>query len=392
MKEDRRVARILAASLVLIASMYLPVAELLTQVDVVEEVSANLLLSTILAALAGVVILLQGAWPVPVVAFCLLLTPGILGVTSANDFRHLQYMVPLFAFVAVAFIVLSPSLALLAERSLLGGALLVLPVWALVWITFDFTLPRASASVVPLAGVVLLVFSSSETRWVRITAISSVILLIGYLAVTTARMGFALTLMVLLIWVWSLSGWSSKMRAVVSGAVVIPSAIYWLGGTWQRDRLFGRDATIDIGPVSLNGEGRVEAAQLTLHPPSGSNIWKVVFGNGGGSSGQRLVDAGFILDKPHNEFIRVFVDGGLILTAALVALLVLPAVIGILNYQRTRDRALLLLPMLVSLILFGFSLTDNALSYIWLMLPAGVLVSWSRSQALNWTPATNQST
>jgi O-antigen ligase len=299
-------------------------------------------------------------------------------------------MVPTFTFVVVAFVILSAGDLRWTQRSMIVAALLVLPTWVVAWIGLEFPLPRASDPVVPLAVLVLLYWTGTQERWFRGVAIASVLGLLSYLAMTTSRMGSAVTLMVVLIWIWTSSRWSVMIKALTSTALVAASTLFWFGGAWGRERLLGRDATIGIGPIRINGEGRVEAANLALgpmpSPASSLGFWQVVAGNGGGTSGQRLVDAGFILDKPHNEFLRAFVDGGLILTAGLAAMICLPLVIGILNYRRTREKTLLLLPMSVSLILLSFSLTDNAMSYIWLMLPAGVLVSWSRSRAVNGSP------
>lgn len=384
------VEQYVTVSVLFAAAGYLAIAELLTRVGTGLAVSLNLVLSTIILFAVGVVSLLQGRWLVLTAYAAVLLLALLSGLEAGNGLRHMQYFVPTLVFLILVFIVLSRENSHLAQRLMFVAALSVLPIWSVAWMAFDFPLPRASDPVVPLAVLVLLFMSSAMRHWLKITAVTSTLLLLGYLALTTARMAFAVTWIVLVIWIWLSSHWPLRMKILSTALLGSASLLYWLGGTWQRERLFGRDATIDIGPVSLNGEGRVEAAQLILQSPSGSSIWQVVFGNGGGTSGERLVDAGFILDKPHNEFIRVFVDGGLVLTTALVALLLLPAAMGILNYRRTRDRTLLLLPTLISLILLGFSMTDNALSYIWLMLPAGVLVSWSRSNALNWAPVTNQ--
>ena len=147
--------------------------------------------------------------------------------------------------------------------------------------------------------------------------------------------------------------------------------------SWPRERLFGRDASISVGPIRVNGEGRVEAASILTRE---SVTWlEVVLGSGPGSAGQTLVDAGFVLDKPHNEFLRAYFDGGLVLLVGLLALIALPSVVGVNNFRRTRDTSALFVPVSVSLIIGGFSLTDNALSYFWLLLPAGVLIAWSRN-------------
>lgn len=382
MKANTSLVALLTRGLVVTASIYLPMAEILTRVNTALGVSLNLVVSLAVAAAAAAVVLYQGLWPVVAVSVGVLLLPMILGIADGNALRHFQYSVPTFTFVVTTFIILRQRDLPFTQQLMVIGASLTLPTWVAVWIVFDLPLPRASAPVVPLAVLVLLYMAGTLNRGLRVVMVSSVFSLAGYLAATTARMSFAVTLVVLLIWIWTSSRWSPKTKTLSSTALVATSTLFWFGRAMGRERLFGRDASIGIGPVTLNGEGRVEAANLALEPASNFRFWQVVFGNGGGTSGQRLVDAGFILDKPHNEFLRAFVDGGLVLTAALGTIMLVPLIVGVLNYQRTGNRSLFLLPTSVSLILLGFSLTDNAMSYIWLMLPAGILVSWSRSRAV----------
>lgn len=374
-----RVSGVLASALIVTAAVYLPVAELLTRVDSDLGPSLNLFVSVLAVCVAGLVLLLQKAWPVLVACVIVTVWFATTGIAEGNDPRHLQYLVPPLALGMTAFVIMGTRNSSQVEKWMLVGSLLVLPAWLVFGFIFDSPVTRASAPVVPVATLVLLTFSQGRGHLLRLVCFASTLLMICYLAWTTSRMASALTLMVVLIWTWTLSPWAPRLRALVSGMLLLLVAFLWLGGSWQRERLFGRDASISIGPLSVNGEGRMEAATIALASVPESSISQLFLGLGGGSSGQQLVDSGFVLDKPHNEFVRVLVDGGIVLVFVLALLATMPLIVGLINYRCTRHKSLLVVPAAVSLIVLGFSLSDNALSYIWLMLPAGVLVSWSRS-------------
>lgn len=372
----------LAAGLVASAAAYLALGELLTYVETSWGVSLNLVFSILITAVATLVGLLQRSWLVLVLLLGIVLVIFPPGLFAGNDLRHLQYVSPSVTFVMVAFMVLDPKRIRATRLWMLTGALLGLPVWTLTWLISGIPLQRASAPVVVVAVVVLLFFSKNSHQLIQVGSLVSVLFLLSYLFLTTARMASALAVTVVLIWLWTLSDWLPRAKGLISGFLLLLSSLYWFGGSWQRERLFGRDPSIGIGPIALNGEGRREGAEIALDSQSAPGVPHLFFGHGGGTSGQRLVDAGFVLDKPHNEFVRVFIDGGLVGVLALLILIAVPLSVGFTNFKWTRDRSLLFLPAVVSIIVFGFALTDNGLSYMWLMLPAGVLVSWSRSNRL----------
>jgi hypothetical protein len=362
---------------VVTGASYLPLGEFLTRISFGYGFSLNLIVSSFLLITILTICLAQHSYIAVVGTSILLVFILITGLRAGTDARHLQYAVPFAIFLAGTGIRLDLQTRIFMSRVFIVGALVALPLWVTIWLLTGESLPRASAPVVPLTVLVLLCFSEARGALTRLTALASVTGLLVLLAVTTARMAFAVSLIIVLIWLIIESGWSLPRRLLTGAVLLTSSALYWFGGSWQRERLFGRDNSLTIGPISLNGEGRTEAADILAAPGHDESIREFILGAGGGSSGQALVAANFHLDKPHNEFIRTFIDGGILLVMCLLATILIPTIIGILNYRRFRDRLCTLIPIFISLLLLGFAISDNALSYAWLMLPASLLVAWS---------------
>jgi hypothetical protein len=345
-------------------------------------VSANFAVSVLVWLAVLSVALLQRLWlPTGVmIATMLFVVSG--GLVQGNGLRHLQYAIPLGILTSCVWFLLSRDQVRNMRVIFVICSLLVLPMWITIFVATGQPLPRASAPIVPLAALALLVLTRPGHWSLRAMSWVSILGLTALLALTTARMAYLVTVTIVACWVVLVERWRLMLKGLLAAVVLAASAAYWLGGEWQRQRLVGRDNSMYIGPLAINGEGRAEASEIVTRDMSSGQIWEVLIGSGGGTSGQRLVDAGFILDKPHNEFVRVFVDGGLMLTLVLVAILVVPAFIGFRNLQAGADRELQVAPMLVSVVLVGFSLSDNPLSYTWLALPAALIVAWSRSKTV----------
>lgn len=156
---------------------------------------------------------------------------------------------------------------------------------------------------------------------------------------------------------------------------------YFLGGAqlallmtsffWNtRSQPFlGGDNGLAVGSLAVNTTGRSTLASRNLEAvlDSSQDLWKVSFGRGIGHS-REISLAALGSETPLNEFIRVFSDLGLfgitVLAASIFALIMM--IVHLLRfyfYAKALEASL----MLMSLIMF--SLTENMLSYSWILLP-----------------------
>lgn len=152
-----------------------------------------------------------------------------------------------------------------------------------------------------------------------------------------------------------------------------------------QDRFSGGDQALDVGGFTLSTQGRDVLWETVL-----DEVWtSPVIGHGTGAA-RRLIEARVAgQTEPHNDFIRVLYDAGVVgLTLLIVGL----AVVVVAGVRRSRDeqepgrlRIYGALAAVVAVILG--SLTDNSLVYSFVMIPLALVVglAFSTHQPLNGT-------
>lgn len=161
---------------------------------------------------------------------------------------------------------------------------------------------------------------------------------------------------------------------VILAAVPIYYVMYLLVTSWPplRDRFIKGDAAYSFGGLDLNTSGRSVLWEMTL------DSWQKapLFGNGPGSA-SALISARFDnIGHPHNDYLRILHDFGLIGFV--------PFLIGLVLILRSTMRRARSLPepihkaaALALLGVIGVAVTDNVLVYPFVMLPVGTLVGMS---------------
>ena len=179
------------------------------------------------------------------------------------------------------------------------------------------------------------------------------------------------------------------MTAAAAGALI--GSI--LMSQTMYDRFFAYDAKIAVGGVMINASGRTEMWQTLLDDLRGMAI---VFGRGAGAAG-RLIDRYFPdLGHPHNDFLRLLYDFGVVGLGWWVMFLVLilctmaggvrrcfrvpPGSYRSARFAVPGDLPLHLTPILALIAIIMSMFTDNSISYIFVMAPLGMLIGVSLSR------------
>lgn len=160
------------------------------------------------------------------------------------------------------------------------------------------------------------------------------------------------------------------------GGVAVMAAVV-LSSPAMYERFFGLDASMSVGGVSINASGRTEMWTL-LYVDGADARW---FGKGVGSS-SILIDHYFPqLGHPHNDFLRVLYDYGVVGLACWVAFI---AGLGVVLLGAARRLAAagpaglsrlpyVLTPLLALVGIAAGMFTDNLMSYVFVMAPFGIL-------------------
>ncbi len=198
------------------------------------------------------------------------------------------------------------------------------------------------------------------------------------------------TVMVLLCWVafTALRGkriakWAAVRRrmAAVLGAVISISAIVAFGFLWRfgllttyADRMFGKDASLQIGPLSINGEGRA-GVWTELLQEAGVTGW---FGGGIGHAQDFVGALPVLWPHPHNEYLRLYVDSGVVGLSLFLLMLFLAGYACFRQIRKNRsslDPAWAAVFMIFGLLLF--MALDNPLAYLVALPPTTYLIAVS---------------
>jgi O-antigen ligase len=241
----------------------------------------------------------------------------------------------------------------------------------------DFLLgPRGFA----LFALIPITWSFARWRYGDRRAAAPGLALLGVVVLSLSRLATAIGFLF-----WPLSRMSSRAKLKDFARVVIFVAlglalffVAFQNFTPLRDRFLTGDVANVGGILDINVSGR-------------DNVWPVVWhsalrspwiGQGAGSAEQALIGYGFKVSLPHNEYLRIFHDFGLL---GLVLWLWGFFLLLMRTYRawrradgRDEDAAIVHLAAWLGLVGLGLSMiTDNPLRYVHVLLPLGITLGAS---------------
>jgi hypothetical protein len=197
--------------------------------------------------------------------------------------------------------------------------------WALaVYLCIVITLSR-TATLAGFVLILLMVVSGADRRRARNAALAALLLVGGYVAVTS---------------------WAPL-----------------------RDRFTHGDTSLSVGGVSINAEGRTHV----WHVLWSEALQDPIIGRGAGSASARSLEVSSTLDHPHNDYLRVFYDFGLI-GIALLAWFAARATRLLLWTRRRVGSVASSAALYAGLAVIIVMATDNPLDYSFVMIPLGALI------------------
>lgn len=156
--------------------------------------------------------------------------------------------------------------------------------------------------------------------------------------------------------------------------------IYWAIMFYEpfRDRFLGGDAAVSVGGQNFNTSGRTELWRVTIESAAKAPWW----GQGPGTADAQVYAAFAPISHPHNEYLRLYHDFGLIgLTLFVVGFALL--MMRVWARARQTDQEIHWVALSALLGVAAAALTDNVLVYPFVMAPLGVLVGCSLAQPLS---------
>lgn len=194
--------------------------------------------------------------------------------------------------------------------------------------------------------------------------------------VSLSRLASAIIIVMLAVAQLDWSSRKSKIRFFAGMTIGVTIFLYSINSIAPiRDRFFSGDVSLRVGGILINGEGRRAMWAVTL----ASARTSLLFGKGGGSS-STLIHQLNGLDHPHNDYLRILHDYGLIgLSLWVLALVVITwilfkrwrAATKIPGHRWGHVHQAAFLAMLAFVILM---IADNPVAYPFVMLPLGILV------------------
>jgi O-antigen ligase len=159
-------------------------------------------------------------------------------------------------------------------------------------------------------------------------------------------------------------------NAILCGLLVLTGA--WAVTSWAplHDRFVQGDVSLSVGGISVNAEGRTQVWQKLWSEIPGD----LVFGRGPGTASARSVQILASFDHPHNDYLRILYDFGLLGTAVFAwfvircARLLRRAARGARGSMPARAAQYAGLAVLIMMA------TDNPLDYPFVMIPLGALI------------------
>ncbi|MCK9861966.1 O-antigen ligase family protein [Paenibacillus sp. ATY16] len=145
-----------------------------------------------------------------------------------------------------------------------------------------------------------------------------------------------------------------------------------------RERFFSGDMSMSIGGISINAMGRTELWDFTLN----SFYKNPIFGSGVGSIQVELGSYFYSIDQPHNDYLRVLHDYGIVGFAFFVLGFLCISISSIKKWARSDknnsiDAKYHLACVLSMISILTLMMTDNPIVYMFVMIPFGILIGLS---------------
>ena len=212
---------------------------------------------------------------------------------------------------------------------------------------------RGRSKVLPVLLLLAVVLSLSRTA-----ALMSILILAVGLAVRSTSRGRALR---------------------VLGLLGVGLAAAWFAFTRfapLRDRFEGGDQAFSYGGAQFNVSGRADLWSFTLQDAR-HHWW---FGGGPGSADKAVLQHFVTVSHPHNDYLRVLHDFGAVGLAVFV-IGFLTLMVSTWRLGRATGRPVHWAAFLALLGVAGTAFTDNVIVYPFVMVPLGILVGASLSEA-----------
>lgn len=314
-----------------------------------------------LALSAATIFLFFIAW-----MLCLLV---IDGVNKAG----IQFILVQVAFAgallltATARHVIGPYLDVVVARCIRLTAIVIMIAEVAGTIDAKFAFNVRPLAIVALSG---LGWFLAEYRTGRRTSLRWAFAVFFCIAITLSRTATLAGFVIIVITMLSGSERHRARNAALAALMLVGGFVAVTSWAPLRDRFTQGDTSLSVGGVSINAEGR-------------TRIWVVLFpearrdpiiGRGPGAASARSLEVSGDLDHPHNDYLGVFYDFGLIG----VGLLAWFGIRSARLLRRVRKRwPRLVAPraaLNVGLAILIVMVTDNPLDYSFVMIPLGALI------------------
>lgn len=278
-----------------------------------------------------------------------------LAVSSLMDLRSLSIVVLVSTFGVML-------LGALTQAGILSGALRVIQMTVAICVVLNLGVLQMDsrweqhrwipfAIVIPAAALV----ASDGAR----TAMAVVTLSLGLFTVVGFRYG-----------VW--------YRIAVFGIGLMTEGLV-LVSTRPWNDWFGGDRGASLAGVSINTNGRANLITQSLSPRVNEPVTgrgpleEMLIGQGVGSTSMEGATLG--TRGPLNEFVRLYVEIGAIGVVIWIATLFSLVLLGLIAFTRPASKQAAFLLIGAPLSLGLYSLTENLLSYTWVLVPSGLLIA-----------------
>jgi len=169
---------------------------------------------------------------------------------------------------------------------------------------------------------------------------------------------------------------NKRMFGVILITFIVLISIYYITFYYEplRNRFFSGDLSIQIINFNINASGRINIWRLVLDSYTRSPI----LGQGAGSSNTLTNSHYYYIDHPHNDYLRLLHDYGIVGTIIWIT-----SKIKVLNcilsrkkskFENKTEKTLKYASFLIIISLFCLMLTGNPLVYNFFMCPFGIII------------------
>jgi O-antigen ligase len=235
--------------------------------------------------------------------------------------------------------------------------------------------PRTSAIVALIGMGWFLAEYRNGRRHALLWAIATLVAVVLSLSRSALFAGFAILSVTLIA-----ASPRHRLRNTVFAFLLLASG-YAAITSWAplHDRFFQGDVTLDVGGLKVNSEGRTHVWDV---------LWSEVpddalFGHGPGAASARSFALDPAFDQPHNDYLRLLYDFGVV-GCALLAWCAVRITRGLRRAKANGDLTLAARAAgLAGLAMLIVMITDNPLDYPFVMIPLGALIGVALGSAVS---------